>query len=70
MVRRRERKSSKKDGVLRCACFKTGYKSEGEALEILGIFSAQENNRRKRPQRVYQCDLSGWWHLTSQDLLE
>lgn len=74
-ARRRRRDSAEQDpakrhrGRLACACRKTGYRSEGSAREALARIHEHAERRGPRtttPANVYQCPLSGWWHLTSR----
>lgn len=47
-------------------CKKKSYRDKESALGNLHFIQSRQDGRKK-PIRVYPCDLCGKWHLTSKD---
>lgn len=50
-------------------CEKYTYVDEGEARKALKLIK-QDKRTHKKPVRAYQCEVCGYWHLTSKQLIE
>jgi hypothetical protein len=50
-------------------CEKNAYVDEDAAKKALKLIK-QDKRDHKKPNRAYQCEICGFWHLTSKPLTE